>query len=155
MDSIIDKAKRGISEGFEKFLRKTYDGQAVVQEEIEYEDQAVESNPIIPAAADTSVSIERPIVDEKPVVKAYTLPPITWHILRCKYKRGGVKVWLVIIVSGNVKREFEAAEWLKRKDYDQTLACFIAAVVNAVRPDAGFESRLLESLDYSQKQRRL
>ena len=147
MDSIIDKAKRGISEGFEKFLRKTYDDQAVVQEEIEYEDQAVESNPIIPAATGISVSIERHIVDEKPVTKAYTLPPITWHILRCRYKRGGVKVWLVIIVRGDVKREYEAVEWLKRKEYDQTLACFIAAVVNAVRPESEFEASVLEEME--------
>lgn len=133
MDSILKKAKQGISKGFEEFLKHNYDGQVIEQQVIDFDMPAAKPEPIV----------------AKPVEKPKPFPPITWYILRCKYKKDGAKEWVVVIKHGRIKEEFDAIEWLKLKDFDPTLTCFVAAVVSAVKPESELESRMLEALEYS------
>ena len=159
MDNIIEKAKKGLSEGFEKFLRKNYDGQTVEQQVIEFEEPEsvpgpLQAQPTQPTSATKShplepESIELPITEAKPPVEPMPFPPITWYILRYKYRKRGSKTAMVVIQHGDIKEEYEAIEWLKLKPFEPTLGGFIAAVVSAVKPETEFEARMLDTLEYS------
>ena len=149
MDSILKKAKQGISKGFEEFLKHNYDGQVIEQQVIDFDMPTAKPEPIVAKPVEKPAAPERSIAEKKTVVKQKPFPQITWYILRCKYKKDGVKEWVVVIKHGRIKEEFDAIEWLKLKDFDPTLTCFVAAVVSAVKPESEFEPRVLEALEYS------
>ena len=149
MDNIIEKAKKGLSEGIEKFLRNHYDDQTVEQQTIEFKEPESVSKPIVKSRPHEAGAIERPIPETKPTVESKPLPPITWYILRYKYRRRGNRTAIVVIQHGDTKEEYEAIEWLKLKPLEPTLGCFIAAVVSAVKPETEFEAKVLDTLGYS------
>ena len=148
MDNIIEKAKKGLSEGFDKFLRKTYDNQTIEQQVIEFKEPESEPISAVESCPHEAELIERPIIENKPPVESKPLPPITWYILRYKYRRRGNRTAMVVIQHGDTKKEYEAIEWLKLKPLEPTLGCFIAAVVSAVKPETEFEAKMLDTLEY-------
>ena len=134
MDKILDKAKRGLSEGFDRILRKYYDGQ-------EEEPAKAEAAPV---AVKTQDSAERAIEEAPRSAEPKPFPPVTWYILRYEYLKGGARVAMVVIKHGSIKEEYVATEWLKKVSPDPVLGCFITAVVNAVKPDEGLEAILAD-----------
>lgn len=130
----MDKAKRSLSEGFDKILRKYYDGHE--------EDPAnAEHAPVAVKAQDP---VERTIDEIRRPAETRPFPPITWYILRYEYLRGGSRVAMVVIKHGNIKEEYIASEWLKHTRPDPVLSCFVAAVVNAIKPETEFEAILAD-----------